>query len=161
MENAGYYAGIYSYKSFLENKFFPATLKRYTVWLAHTNVDKTNYKYPYDIWQYSHTGSIDGVKSDVDLNIGYKDFSTIIKKNGYNGFINTEDKIIKPKYKIIKTGSIVRVIKGADSYSGESLAEFVYNRNHIVSEINEKRAVITFDGIVVAAVNTDDLILIS
>ncbi len=153
MEDAGYYAGIYSYKSFLENKLFPETLKRYTVWLAHINIDKTNYTYPYDIWQYSHTGCIDGVKSDVDLNIGYKDFSNIIKNNGYNGFKKTENQI--------KKGSVVRLIKDADSYSGESLAGFVYNRDHVVSEINGKRAVITFDGIVVAAVNTDDLILIS
>lgn len=61
LEAAGYWVGIYSYKFFLESGFSPEILKRYAVWVAHTGVEQTNFKYPYGIWQYSHTGKIKGV----------------------------------------------------------------------------------------------------
>ena len=60
----------------------------------------------------------------------------------------------------IKTGSKVRVKVGAKTYSGGSLASFVYSRDHIVKELSGKRAVITYGGTVVAAVNVDDLTLV-
>lgn len=60
----------------------------------------------------------------------------------------------------IGEGDKVRVKNGAKTYDGGSLASFVYNRDHIVKEISGKRAVITYGGVVVAAVNTDDLTLV-
>ena len=60
----------------------------------------------------------------------------------------------------ITTGSKVRVKAGAKTYSGGSLASFVYSRDHIVKELSGKRAVITYGGTVVAAVNIDDLTLV-
>lgn len=60
----------------------------------------------------------------------------------------------------IKAGSKVRVKSGAKTYTGGSLASFVYNRDHIVKEISGARAVITYGGVVVAAVNVSDLTLV-
>ena len=60
----------------------------------------------------------------------------------------------------IKVGSTVKVKKGAKTYTGGSLASFVYNRNHKVKEIKGDRVVITYSGVVVAAVNIKDLILV-
>ena len=60
----------------------------------------------------------------------------------------------------IKAGSKVRVKSGAKTYTGGSFASFVYTRDHIVKEISGKRAVITYGGVVVAAVNVDDLTLV-
>jgi hypothetical protein len=60
----------------------------------------------------------------------------------------------------ITTGSKVRVKAGAKTYSGGNLASFVYSRDHIVKELSGKRAVITYGGTVVAAVNVDDLTLV-
>lgn len=59
----------------------------------------------------------------------------------------------------IKVGSTVMLRKGAKDYNGGKLASFVYGRPHIVSELNGDRAVITFGGVVVAAVKTSDLTL--
>lgn len=58
----------------------------------------------------------------------------------------------------IKVGSLVKVKVGAKSYTGESLASFVYKREHVVSQINGDRAVITYKGSVAAAVKVEDLI---
>lgn len=60
----------------------------------------------------------------------------------------------------IKVGSKVRLKKGAKTYDGKSLASFVYNRDHIVKEISGDRAVITYGGVVVAAVKLSDLTLV-
>lgn len=60
----------------------------------------------------------------------------------------------------IKAGNTVRVKNGAKTYTGGNLASYVYARNHIVKEISSDRAVITYNGIVVAAVKVSDLTLI-
>ena len=62
--------------------------------------------------------------------------------------------------KKIGEGDKVRVNSGAKTYDGGSLASFVYKREHIVKEISGKRAVITYGGVVVAAVNVADLTLV-
>lgn len=57
----------------------------------------------------------------------------------------------------IKVGDTVRVKSGAKTYNGGSLAAFVYQRDHKVSEVNGDRAIITYNGCVIAAVNVNDL----
>ena len=86
LENAGYFVGIYSSKSGLENYIDADIREKYTVWVAHVNVAKTSYAMPFDVWQYSWKGRIDGISGDVDCNYGYKDFPTIIQGRGLNGF---------------------------------------------------------------------------
>lgn len=60
----------------------------------------------------------------------------------------------------ISHGSTVRVKKGAKTYDGTTLASFVYNRDHEVKSIVDDRVVITYNGIVIAAVRKEDLILV-
>lgn len=60
----------------------------------------------------------------------------------------------------IKIGSTVRLKNGSKTYDGGNIASFVYGRPHIVSELVGDRAVITYDNVVVAAVNVKDLILV-
>ena len=59
----------------------------------------------------------------------------------------------------IKVGCTVKIKKGAKTFTGEKLKNFVYDRNHVVKSIDGDRVVITFNGIVVAAMNIKDLIL--
>lgn len=63
----------------------------------------------------------------------------------------------EPAKKQVTKGSTVRLKKGAKTYTGQGLASFVYERDHIVKEISGDRAVITYGGVVVAAVHTSDL----
>ena len=56
-------------------------------------------------------------------------------------------------------GSTVKVKKGAKTYDGKSLASFVYGRKHKVKELVGNRAVITYMGVVVCAINVKDLTL--
>lgn len=59
----------------------------------------------------------------------------------------------------VEVGSKVILKAGAKTYTGGNLASFVYKRTHIVKEIKNDRAVITYNGTVVAAVNVKDLTL--
>lgn len=95
VQDAGYFVGIYSSKSGLENYIDADIRRKYSVWVAHVNVAKTSYSMPFDVWQYSWKGRIDGISGDVDCNYGYKDFPTIIKNIGLNGFPKPE-KVAEP-----------------------------------------------------------------
>lgn len=85
-----------------------------------------------------------------------------IKEAGLDGFIVSEKTETKKEAETtgtIKAGSTVKVKKGAKDYNGGTLASFVYDRKHKVKSISGNRAVITYDGVVVAAVHKDNLIL--
>lgn len=164
LESAGYYVGIYSNPNWLKNYLDYNTVKKYTLWLAHWGVSEPSYEC--GLWQYSSSGSVSGISGRVDMNWGYQDFPTKIKNGKFNGFGEAAEPVQpveppKPSKPAtsngFKVGDTVRVKKGAKTYDGGSLASFVYDRDHKISELSGDRAVITYDGIVVAAVNTADL----
>lgn len=86
MEKAGYYAGVYAsdYAGF-KDRLNKDRIKQFTWWVAHYG-DDPDYAIPYDMWQYSSSGSVNGISGRVDHNKCYKDFPTIIKNGGYNGY---------------------------------------------------------------------------
>ena len=71
-----------------------------------------------------------------------------------------EDKPAANSGAIVK-GSVVRLKQGAKDYNGKSLASFVYQRDHMVSDVSGDRCVITYGGVTVAAVRKSDLTLVS
>ena len=86
-----------------------------------------------------------------------------VKAAGFDGYVTKlGGQVLLPdlEKKEIAVGSLVRVKTGAKDYTGGSLANFVYERNHRVKSINGNRVVITYDGVVVAAIHKDNLILL-
>lgn len=84
LEKAGYFAGIYSSRSALQTYISTEVRQLYTVWVAAWGNELR-----YDgagMWQYTDSGNVAGIKGNVDRNISYKDFPTIIKNAGLNGF---------------------------------------------------------------------------
>ncbi len=71
VKNAGYTPMIYASKSWLENNLVMGYLNQYDVWLARYAA-APEYTGPFTIWQYSSTGTVDGITGYVDRNIGYK-----------------------------------------------------------------------------------------
>ena len=116
VRNAGYKAGVYASKSFFYNNLGYAAFQSrgYEIWLAHYISSVTDFKYPYNIWQYTSKGSIGGVQSEyADLDIAYYDYAndSDMSERGKNvmvtassddflSFVNTEEKITR----YIKTG---------------------------------------------------------
>lgn len=72
IEKAGYVYGTYCntnwYTNYLTDKWYDTKAK----WLAQYYKQVT-YKGTYDIWQYSSTGRIEGIKGNVDMNYMYND----------------------------------------------------------------------------------------
>lgn len=112
LENAGYFVGIYSSKSGLESYIDANIRKKYSVWVAHVGVNKTSYSMPFDMWQYSWKGRIDGISGDVDCNYAYKDFPAIIQGKGLNGFEKAVETVEKPVENPAAKGSFTIEIEG-------------------------------------------------
>lgn len=81
IEKAGYYAMLYCSKDFLENYLIPEKLEKYDKWIAQY-ASSCTCKYAYGIWQYTSNGKVDGINTDVDMNIAYKDYASIIGGKG-------------------------------------------------------------------------------
>ena len=77
-----------------------------------------------------------------------------------NSPINVSCLTLATKSPAINKGDTVKIKAGAKTYTGGSLANFVYTRKHKVKEVSGDRAVVTYLGIVAAAVNVKDLILV-
>ncbi|MCI1966019.1 MAG: Ig-like domain-containing protein [Oscillospiraceae bacterium] len=73
VEAAGYRAGVYSYADMLEKKLTGSELAPYDKWVAHIDVSQPRYSGNYAMWQYSHTGTVAGISTQVDLNYSYRD----------------------------------------------------------------------------------------
>lgn len=86
LEKAGYFAGLYISRSPLQNYITAEVAGRYALWIAEYDVSKPNYSGQYGMWQHTDKGSVPGVSSNVDLDICYVDYPTIIKEGGFNGF---------------------------------------------------------------------------
>ena len=84
LENAGYFAGVYTYTSFAASYIDMTQLTGYTTWIADYR-GYVGYTGTYAMWQYGCEGSVGDI-SPVDVNYAYTDFPTIMKSVGLNGF---------------------------------------------------------------------------
>jgi lysozyme len=85
VEKAGYYVCIYANKYWLDNFVDDDCKKKYDAWLAQW-AEKATYAGNYGIWQYSSQGSVDGISGRSDMDESYKDYYSIMKNKGLNGF---------------------------------------------------------------------------
>lgn len=106
IEAAGYFTGIYSNLSTLNNFLSESVRQRYSVWLAQW-ASKPTYSGQYGMWQKSATGRVPGIEGDVDLDIAYCDYPSIIKSNGLNGFSKNTQPETKKKVLRITLGDEV------------------------------------------------------
>ncbi|MDE5933273.1 MAG: glycoside hydrolase family 25 protein, partial [Lachnospiraceae bacterium] len=88
---AGYATGIYGSANWLDAKVEMKELSGYHTWLAEY-ADIPSYDGYYHMWQYTSKGSIDGISTNVDLNLCYMNIDTSIDHSvgagGYSGIVN-------------------------------------------------------------------------
>ena len=70
IRNAGYQAGFYFNQQLGYEELHLPSLQTYTFWLAEYN-DTPSFAYHFDLWQYSASGTVDGIEGDVDLNLAF------------------------------------------------------------------------------------------
>lgn len=70
VKNAGYTPMIRAEKGWIENSLEWDMLSTYPFWLVQFNSDVT-YSGPYEIWQYTGRGLMNGISGNIGLNISY------------------------------------------------------------------------------------------
>lgn len=98
VERAGYYVMIYANLNWLVNYLSMDILERFDVWLAQWGPEPT-YSGNFGMWQYTSSGRVNGILGNVDRDIAYRDYPTIIRNNGLNGYDgsgNTPDPTPEP-----------------------------------------------------------------
>lgn len=72
----GYYPVLYANLDWCKNHLDMTRLTSYDLWLARY-ADKLDYEGA-SMWQYSSTGSVNGINGNVDMNRSYKDYPNLI-----------------------------------------------------------------------------------
>lgn len=70
IEGAGYRAGVYSSRNWYNGMLNTSELDDYIIWLAEYR-DVPLYQGYYHMWQYTSSGSVDGIEGNVDFNLSY------------------------------------------------------------------------------------------
>ena len=83
VQDAGYYAMLYSNENALANIYDMKKLAAFDVWVAQWGPSVT-YTGEYGIWQFSDTGKISGISGDVDTDTAYKNYAEIIQSKKLN-----------------------------------------------------------------------------
>ena len=97
LQRAGYYTGLYVNDEWLYTVIDTDTaLSSFDIWYArHPSIsqgesavwDQETYGAPLGMWQYTDSGIIDGNdNTEFDFNYCYKDYPSIIKEYGFNGY---------------------------------------------------------------------------
>ena len=146
LEKAGYYVGIYSTYAYLNSYTHIDELAKYDKWIAQWS-KKCTCKIDYGMWQFGgetnmiRSNKIAGVVCDQDY--AYKDYPSIIRNAGLNGFkkqqgTNTQPTPTKPIKSALDVAREVLEGKwgnGADRK--KKLEDAGYDYNAVQSKVNE------------------------
>ncbi|MCX4339780.1 MAG: glycoside hydrolase family 25 protein [Lachnospiraceae bacterium] len=92
IQAAGYETGVYASRNWLNDRLDMTRLSDYRIWLAEYADVPTYDEYYYHMWQYTSKGTVNGISTNVDLNLCYMNIDTSINhsKNaaGYSGVVN-------------------------------------------------------------------------
>ena len=113
IQNNKYYAMIYANGDYLNNYFDSSITAAYDLWYAAWPTKAVNWKVDKPsrscgMWQYG-SSTVSGISGNVDSNVAYRDYVTIIKKNRLNHLTEantnppTEQEILQVKLTNAKT----------------------------------------------------------
>ena len=80
---AGYWPMIYANPDMCNTGLDLSQLSEYDFWLAHYT-EETSFSHPFQVWQYSSSGILEGFPDRADVNLCYRDYPAFLKENGYN-----------------------------------------------------------------------------
>ena len=88
----GWLTGLYSCRSWYDSKYdLDRIMGTYECWIAQYYASGTYESYEqytenYGMWQYSASGAVDGVPGNVDMNVCFRDYPSICRQYGFNGY---------------------------------------------------------------------------
>ena len=89
---AGWCGGVYASKYWFESLLDLTTLQKtgeiwWAQWTASATPDED--KSAYGMWQYASDGRVNGIYGDIDRNVAYIDYPSLMKEQGLNGYSPT------------------------------------------------------------------------
>ena len=110
LQKEGYYTGLYVNNEFLYNILQTDNMiDLFEIWYARypSNTPSTwdpddkesfvwnteKYGDHLGMWQYTCYGSLSPITTDVDFNYSYKDYPTLVKNHGFNGFGSVDEPV--------------------------------------------------------------------
>lgn len=89
MAGQGYYVALYSFPSFVSQNLTDRVLDKYDMWIAHWpdggySASGPSYAHDYTMWQFGSNGQLDGIRTDVDVNVSYVDYPTLLSSAKLN-----------------------------------------------------------------------------
>ena len=146
LEKAGYYVGIYSTSIYLNSYTNIAELRKYDKWIAQWYTHRS-FTIDHGMWQfggetnYLRSNKVAGVVCDQDY--AYKDYPSIMRKSGLNGFkkadnTNTPPVQEKPSKSVLEVAKEVIDGKwGNGDDRKKKLTAAGYNYDEIQEKVNE------------------------
>ena len=99
IKNAGYEVGVYANLNWLENKIEKTIKDNYDIWVAQY-YSKCEYEGKYIMWQHTSSGKVNGISTNVDMNILYEDLP-VINNNDNNNSKTNNSEIVKSLQKAL------------------------------------------------------------
>lgn len=99
IKNAGYKVGVYASLNWLENKIEKTIKDNYDIWVAQY-YSKCEYEGKYIMWQHTSSGKVNGISTNVDMNILYEDLP-VINNNDNNNPKTNNSEIVKSLQKAL------------------------------------------------------------
>lgn len=155
LQRAGYYTGLYVNNEWLYNVIdSDIALSKFEIWYArydgNDNIWNTEkYGLPLGMWQYTDCGALDAFgEIEVDMNIAYKDYPSLIVNGGYNGYdgdVNFADDLLEFVW-IAANSLTVRsdpTFDGSDNIVGYA----TFGERFVVLEKSDAYTKILFNGV--------------
>ena len=115
MEKDNYYVGIYLNKDFYRNRLDMDKLKAYDLWLADYEGGPD---YECGMQQTGSAGKVDGIGGNVDTDTAFKDYPSVIKNAGLNGWKKSETPSVPSNNTPAVPEGTVYTVKSGDTLSG-------------------------------------------
>ncbi|EJR46394.1 hypothetical protein IIM_04805 [Bacillus cereus VD107] len=120
LKNAGYTnTGVYSNLYFFQNSLNVSRLQDTLLWVARYNPRGAGMEC--DIWQYTDTGSVQGINSNVDCNISYVDLDNGNNNNNgpnssYIGIATIAGDNVNLRDQPSMSGNVIRTLHHNEAY---------------------------------------------
>ncbi len=141
LEKLGYYVGIYASDiSGFRDMMYVDQLTKYDKWVARYG-SEPKYVKDYGMWQYTSSERINGYASVLDGDYSYKDYPTIMKQYGLNGYSKSENSENKPtpQKKTIDeiAHEVINGLWGNGEERKQRLTQAGYNYKEVQDRVNQ------------------------
>lgn len=140
LENLGYYVGIYASDiSGFKDKMNINEIDAYDKWVARYG-STPKYVTSYGMWQSSSSGKINGYSGNLDTDVAYKDYPSIMRSQGLNGYGAGTVTTPQTGGKSIEelANEVIKGLWGNGEIRKNRLTQAGYNYNEVQARVNQK-----------------------